>query len=105
MSYDPHTSDVTVLQAGMTYPNGVALSADRSHLVCRVYWPVQAATALDQRCQRRHIRAFCRLPGYPDNVRPDMKGGYWVALHREKKNCPLAVVVIASLSGSVTMEG
>ena len=33
MSYDPRTSDVTVLQAGMTYPNGVALSADRTHLV------------------------------------------------------------------------
>ena len=24
------------------------------------------------------------LPGYPDNVRPDGKGGYWVALYWEK---------------------
>jgi sugar lactone lactonase YvrE len=28
------------------------------------------------------------LPGYPDNVRPDQKGGYWVALHRERYELP-----------------
>uniref|UniRef100_A0A0E0LW85 Strictosidine synthase conserved region domain-containing protein n=1 Tax=Oryza punctata TaxID=4537 RepID=A0A0E0LW85_ORYPU len=31
---------------------------------------------------------FTELPGYPDNVRPDGKGGYWVALHREKTESP-----------------
>jgi sugar lactone lactonase YvrE len=31
---------------------------------------------------------FADLPGYPDNVRPDGKGGYWVALHREKYELP-----------------
>ena len=25
------------------------------------------------------------LPGYPDNVRRDSKGGYWVALNQEKQ--------------------
>jgi hypothetical protein len=24
------------------------------------------------------------LPGYPDNIRRDSRGGYWVALNREK---------------------
>ncbi|KAF7033422.1 hypothetical protein CFC21_044522 [Triticum aestivum] len=66
MSYDPRTSDVTLLQAGMTYPNGVALSG------------VNAGTS----------EPFADLPGYPDNVRPDTKGGYWVALHREKNELP-----------------
>ncbi|KAE8776451.1 Strictosidine synthase 1 [Hordeum vulgare] len=33
MSYDPQTSDVIVLQTGMTYPNGVALSTNHTHLV------------------------------------------------------------------------
>jgi sugar lactone lactonase YvrE len=28
------------------------------------------------------------LPGYPDNVRPDGRGGFWVALHREKMELP-----------------
>ena len=31
---------------------------------------------------------FAELPGYPDNVRPDGKGGYWVALHQEKYELP-----------------
>lgn len=31
---------------------------------------------------------FAELPGYPNNVRPDGKGGYWVALHREKYELP-----------------
>jgi sugar lactone lactonase YvrE len=33
MRYDPRTSDVMVLQSDMTYPNSVAISADRTHLV------------------------------------------------------------------------
>ncbi|GJM87126.1 hypothetical protein PR202_ga03050 [Eleusine coracana subsp. coracana] len=28
------------------------------------------------------------LPGYPDNVRQDGRGGYWVASHREKMELP-----------------
>ena len=28
------------------------------------------------------------LPGYPDNVRADGRGGFWVALHREKMELP-----------------
>jgi hypothetical protein len=31
---------------------------------------------------------FADLPGYPDNVRPDKRGGYWVALHGEKNGRP-----------------
>jgi sugar lactone lactonase YvrE len=29
------------------------------------------------------------LPGYPDNVRADGRGGFWVALHREKMELPI----------------
>jgi hypothetical protein len=28
------------------------------------------------------VETLADLPGYPDNVRPDGKGGFWVALHR-----------------------
>ncbi|TVU21438.1 hypothetical protein EJB05_31071, partial [Eragrostis curvula] len=31
------------------------------------------------------------LPGYPDNVRSDGRGGYWVALHREKNESPFGL--------------
>ncbi|KAE8773222.1 Strictosidine synthase 1 [Hordeum vulgare] len=88
MSYDPHTSDVTVLQAGMTYPNGVALSADRSHLVVASTGPCKLLRHWINGVNAGTSEPFADLPGYPDNVRPDMKGGYWVALHREKNELP-----------------
>ncbi|CAN6245773.1 unnamed protein product [Urochloa humidicola] len=31
------------------------------------------------------------LPGYPDNVRADGKGEFWVALHREKMELPFGL--------------
>ncbi|KAF7094021.1 hypothetical protein CFC21_096382 [Triticum aestivum] len=37
------------------------------------------------------MELFADLPGYPDNVRPDKKGGYWVALHHEKDELPFGV--------------
>ncbi|XBI33120.1 hypothetical protein VPH35_056483 [Triticum aestivum] len=103
MSYNPRTSDVTVLQAGMTYPNGVALSADRSHLVVASTGPCKLLRHWIEGVNAGTSEPFADLPGYPDNVRPDTKGGYWVALHREKNELPLVVIVIVSLSGSVTM--
>jgi hypothetical protein len=33
------------------------------------------------------------LPGYPDNVRRDAKGGYWVALNQEKARIDVAAAV------------
>ncbi|CAL5014020.1 unnamed protein product [Urochloa decumbens] len=89
MKYDPRTSQVTVLQSDLMYPNGVAISADRTHLVvaltgqCKLirwYW-IQGPKA-------NTSESFADLPGYPDNVRPDGKGDYWVALNREKFESP-----------------
>ncbi|KQK20856.1 hypothetical protein BRADI_1g57132v3, partial [Brachypodium distachyon] len=54
----------------------------------RVYWPVQATTALDQRARPGKTEPFADLPRYPDKVRQDKRGGYWVALHREKNELP-----------------
>ncbi|XBH97902.1 hypothetical protein VPH35_127507 [Triticum aestivum] len=69
--YDPRTGKAVVLQSDITYPNGLAISADRTHLIISSTGPY--------------------LPGYPDNVRLDKKGGYWVALHREKAELPFGV--------------
>jgi sugar lactone lactonase YvrE len=91
MRYDPRTGKTVVLQDGITYPNGLAISADRTHLVisstgtCKLlrYWVkgLKAGT----------IELFTDFPGYPDNVRLDRRGGYWVALHREKTELPFGV--------------
>ncbi|KAL6655926.1 hypothetical protein ACP70R_006752 [Stipagrostis hirtigluma subsp. patula] len=85
LRYDPATGNVTVLASGLSFPNGVALSADRTHAVvaetasCRLlrHWLAGPAAGTTE--------PFADLPGYPDNVRrDDGRGGYWVALNRDK---------------------
>ncbi|KAG2607070.1 hypothetical protein PVAP13_4NG187400 [Panicum virgatum] len=66
MRYDPRTNQVTVLQSGVTY-------------LLR-YWLRGSKAGMSE--------LLVDLPGYPDNVRPDRKGGCWVALHREKYEFP-----------------
>ncbi|KAE8817362.1 protein STRICTOSIDINE SYNTHASE-LIKE 10-like [Hordeum vulgare] len=80
LRYSPGTRRVAVLHAGLYYPNGVAVSADGSHVVVahtatselRRYWVRGAKAGTSE--------TFVELPGFPDNVRPDGNGGYWVAL-------------------------
>ncbi|KAL6846072.1 hypothetical protein ACP4OV_023520 [Aristida adscensionis] len=85
LRYDPATRNATVLASGLSFPNGVALSADRTHAVvaetttCRLlrHWLRGPAAGTTE--------PFADVPGYPDNVRRDGgRGGYWVALNRDK---------------------
>ncbi|CAL5088579.1 unnamed protein product [Urochloa decumbens] len=83
LRYDPRTRRVEVLRSGLSYPNGVAVGgAGGDHVVV-------AHTAL---CELRRYwvngpragksETFAELPGYPDNVHADGRGGYWVALSK-----------------------
>ncbi|CAL5074562.1 unnamed protein product [Urochloa decumbens] len=81
LRYDPRARRVEVLRSGLSYPNGVAVGGGGGDHV------VVAHTAL---CELRRYwvrgpragnsETFAELPGYPDNVRADGRGGYWVAL-------------------------
>ncbi|RCV30176.1 hypothetical protein SEVIR_6G071900v4 [Setaria viridis] len=88
MRYNRRTNKVTVLQSGVTYPNGIAISADRSHLIVALTGPCKLMRYWIRGPKAGTSELFADLPGYPDNVRPDGKGGYWVALHREKYELP-----------------
>ncbi|OEL35995.1 Protein STRICTOSIDINE SYNTHASE-LIKE 10 [Dichanthelium oligosanthes] len=91
MRYDPRTKQVTVLQSGVTYPNGIAISADRTHLIVALTGPCKLMRYWIRGPKANTSEIFAELPGYPDNVRPDGKGGYWVALHREKYELPFGL--------------
>ncbi|CAO2203145.1 unnamed protein product [Urochloa humidicola] len=88
MKYDPKTNHVTVLQSGITYPNGLAISADRTHLVVALTGPCKLMRYWIKGPKAGTSEPLADLPGYPDNVRGDGKGGFWVALHREKMELP-----------------
>ncbi|CAL5054209.1 unnamed protein product [Urochloa decumbens] len=88
MKYNRQTNKVTVLRSDVTYPNGIAISADRSHLVVALTGPCKLMRHWIREPNAGMAELFTDLSGYPDNVRPDGKGGYWVALHREKYENP-----------------
>ncbi|CAL4905802.1 unnamed protein product [Urochloa decumbens] len=89
IKYDPKKNRVTVLQSGITYPNGLAISADRTHLVVALTGPCKLMRYWIKGPKAGSSEPLADLPGYPDNVRADIKGGFWVALHREKMELPI----------------
>ncbi|XXG87447.1 hypothetical protein AAC387_Pa11g2132 [Persea americana] len=81
MSFDPQTNLTQVLLHDLYFANGVALSPHHDFLVF-------CETPL-RRCRKYHIQGgkkgtvedfIDNLPGYPDNIRYDGEGHFWVAL-------------------------
>ncbi|KAM7528249.1 hypothetical protein LguiB_031659 [Lonicera macranthoides] len=81
LKYDPKTKETTVLIRNLQFPNGLSLSNDYSFFVLcegsigrlRKYW------LKGEKAGTSEVMAI--LPGYPDNVRRNEKGEYWVAIH------------------------
>ncbi|KAL8095277.1 protein STRICTOSIDINE SYNTHASE-LIKE 2-like [Apium graveolens] len=81
LKYNIHTKETTVILKNLYFPNGVALSKNKDFLIfaetstCRVFrlWlqPSQKAGKLE---------VFTELPGYPDNIKMNDNGEFWVAL-------------------------
>ncbi|KAF0928560.1 hypothetical protein E2562_006006 [Oryza meyeriana var. granulata] len=81
MSFDPSTRRTTVLAGDLYFANGVAVSPDQDSLVF--------CESVMRRCSRYHLRGdkagtvdkfIDNLPGFPDNIRYDGDGRYWIAL-------------------------
>lgn len=81
LKYDPTTKQTTVLLRNLRFPNGLSLSKDKSFFVfcegsvgrLHKYWLIGEKAG--------NLEAFAILPGYPDNVRTNEKGEFWVAIH------------------------
>ncbi|KAL0390701.1 UNVERIFIED_CONTAM: protein STRICTOSIDINE SYNTHASE-LIKE 3 [Sesamum calycinum] len=81
LKYDPYTKETTVLVRNLQFPNGVSLSKDGSFFVfcegsigrLRKYW------LKGEKAGTSEVMAV--LPGYPDNIRTNKKGEFWVAIH------------------------
>ncbi|XP_057983523.1 protein STRICTOSIDINE SYNTHASE-LIKE 10 [Malania oleifera] len=84
LKYNKSSKEVTVLLRGLAFANGVALSKDQSFVLvaetssCKIlrFWlhgPNAGSTEV-----------FAEVPGFPDNIRRNSKGEFWVALHAKK---------------------
>ncbi|XP_050368101.1 protein STRICTOSIDINE SYNTHASE-LIKE 3 [Argentina anserina] len=81
LKYNPTTKETTVLERNLQFPNGVSLSKDGSFFVfcegskgrLRKYWLKGEKAGTSE--------VFAVLSGFPDNVRTNDNGEFWVALH------------------------
>ncbi|KAL0912862.1 hypothetical protein M5K25_016276 [Dendrobium thyrsiflorum] len=69
LRYDPLNMTTHVVLNGLAFPNGVQLSADQ--MVMR-FWLEGSKSG--------QLEVFANLPGFPDNVRMNDKGQFWVAI-------------------------
>ncbi|KAE9593092.1 hypothetical protein Lal_00029180 [Lupinus albus] len=84
LKYNPATKKTTVLERNIQFPNGISLSKDGSFFVfcegvvgrLRKYWLKGDKAGTSE--------IFAILPGYPDNVRVNENGDFWVALHSRR---------------------
>lgn len=94
VKYNRSSKEVTVLLQGLAFANGVALSKDRSFVLvaectsCRIirFWLKGPKAGLSE--------TFAELPGYPDNIRRNLDGEFWVGVH--SKRTTLAKWLISS---------
>ena len=70
-----------MLKSGLPYPNGVAVSPDGAHVVVAHTVPSQVFRYTIRGAGAGRYELLADLPGYPDNMRRDSRGGYWVALN------------------------
>uniref|UniRef100_A0ACD5VK15 Uncharacterized protein n=1 Tax=Avena sativa TaxID=4498 RepID=A0ACD5VK15_AVESA len=75
LKYDASTKLVTVLKSDLPYPNGVALSRDRTHVVVAHTVPCQAFRYWLKGAKVGQYELFADLPGYPDNGAAQRDGG------------------------------
>lgn len=81
LKYNQATKETTVLVRNLQFPNGVSLSKDGSFFVyCEgsrgrlsKYWLKGEKSGSSE--------ALANLPGFPDNVRANERGDFWVAIH------------------------
>lgn len=84
MSYNPRTKEVKVLVENLEFANGVSLSKDgRFALICETtkqhvlrYW-----LKGHHKYKARKLEVFANLTTYPDNVKRNSLGEFWVGLN------------------------
>ena len=88
LKYNKSTKEVTVLLRDLAFPNGVALSKDGSFLLVAETTTSRILRLWLHGPNAGQVDTFAVLPGFPDNVRRNSEGHFWVALHA--KGSPFA---------------
>ncbi|XP_010257835.1 PREDICTED: protein STRICTOSIDINE SYNTHASE-LIKE 10-like [Nelumbo nucifera] len=84
MKYDPKTEKLTVLWRGLSFPNGAALSKDNSFILIAETSKARILRYWLRGPKAQTLEFFLQLPGFPDNVKSNGRGEFWVALNPGK---------------------
>ncbi|KAM3690763.1 hypothetical protein ACB094_09G146500 [Castanea mollissima] len=84
LKYNKSNKEVTVLLDDLAFANGVALSNDRSFVLVAETTTCRILRLWLHGPNAGKFDIFAELPGFPDNVRRNSKGEFWVALHAKK---------------------
>ncbi|KAK9118714.1 hypothetical protein Scep_016807 [Stephania cephalantha] len=80
MRYDPKSQQVTVLLNGLRVANGVALSKNNSYILVAETGKTRILRYWLQGPNARTSEVFAKLPYFPDNIKRNARGEFWVAL-------------------------
>ncbi|KAL9240657.1 hypothetical protein vseg_014850 [Gypsophila vaccaria] len=80
LRYDPSTKTTHVVLDGLAFPNGVQLSKDQTFLLFTETTNCRLLRLWIEGPKTNTIDTVANLPGFPDNVRVNEKGEFWVAI-------------------------
>nr|GEW95583.1 electron transfer flavoprotein-ubiquinone oxidoreductase, mitochondrial [Tanacetum cinerariifolium] len=80
LRYDPPTKSTHVVLDGLAFPNGVQLSRDQSFLLFTETTNCRLMKLWVEGERKGKVELVANLPGFPDNIRINDKGQFWVAI-------------------------
>lgn len=81
LMYNPKTEKTTLLMTNLNFPNGIALTQDENALLINELTPSRIIKFYLKGPQKgKTVVLNDNLPGYPDNIRQNSKGNYYVGM-------------------------
>ncbi|KAI3511398.1 hypothetical protein L1887_18551 [Cichorium endivia] len=80
LRYDPPTKSTHVVLDGLAFPNGVQLSKDQSFLLFTETTNCRLMKLWIEGEKKGKVELVANLPGFPDNIRINEQGQFWVAI-------------------------
>ncbi|KAK2970491.1 hypothetical protein RJ640_023674 [Escallonia rubra] len=86
MTFNPKTKETTVLLHNLSFPNGVALSQNGEFLLVAETTNCRILKLWLETSKAGTVEVFAQLPGFPDNIRRNQKGEFWVGIHSRRSS-------------------
>lgn len=84
LKYEKNTKNTTVLLTGLAFPNGVALSKDKSFVLVAEPTRFRILRYWLSGPKAGSSEVFAETPGAVDNIRRNEKGEFWCAMYTKK---------------------